>query len=484
MKRKILTWELAAIIGIAVIQSWLLFFQPVIGMADNGDFLRIMKTVGLDYIDTTLSYSDKYFGWFIRELAMKGMGLGGYVSTSLVPVTLAKGLSWLFNGGIFDMRFLAVLYMLLFMAGAWLLLRYNRQKSPLVKGLMAVLFVIIFADIGYSAYFNSLYSEPMALVSMLLTLGFVTALLKRAQPMPLYLAGFVVSAVFLVGSKVQNAPVGILLALLCLRLALLKKGGSWRRYTAAFAVLLVLVSVGIYKSLPYEIRIINQYQTVFYGVLKDSPAPVEDLRELGLPEKLAINAGTNYFEEAPLDQHDPVFAEEYYPRFSHMKVALFYLKHPQRFYQKLEVAAENGMTLQPTYLGNFEKSEGLEPGALSSEFSLWSQFKHNVLPNKLWFIAGVFLAYFLVLIRSYLDAFRIRDRIYLEVLAGIGLVGLFQFVTPIIGDGEADLGKHLFGFNVAFDLMLWISAVWAGNKLWALLSAKGNASPSRPSQAG
>lgn len=463
------TAELAAVLASAGVLAWLLFFKPVVGMADNGDFLRIMGTIGLDYPDPSLSFSDKYFGWFIRELAMKDMGLGGYATTSLVPVLAAKGLAWLLNGGVFDMRFLALLYVLLFLYGTWLLLRHNKRRSPLVNAAAAILFVILFADIGYSAYYNSLYSEPTAFVFLLLTLGFVTRILRRPHPDTRSLVGFGICAVFLIGAKVQNAPIGLLLALFSLRLAGLRQGGGWRKRCLWLAGILAVVSLATYFSLPREIKIINQYQTVFYGVLKDSPTPERDLEELGLPVKLAVNAGTNYFEGAPISQRDPVFDREYYPRFSHLKVGLFYLKHPDRFLDKMELAAEQGMTIRPYYLGGFEKSEGLKAGELSYAFSFWSEFKHRVLPNKLWFIAGVFVAYYIVLVSRYLQAFRARDRMYLEVLAGIGLVALFQFVTPVIGDGEADLAKHLFGFNVSFDLMLLVSAVWLVEKLWGLL---------------
>ncbi|MNC62237.1 hypothetical protein D3C75_1122420 [compost metagenome] len=35
----------------------------------------------------------------------------------------------------------------------------------------------------------------------------------------------------------------------------------------------------------------------------------------------------------------------------------------------------------------------------------------------------------------------------------LGLIGLFSFLVPILGDGRADIGKHLFLFNVSFDMM-------------------------------
>ncbi|MDF2925608.1 MAG: rane protein [Paenibacillaceae bacterium] len=460
MLRKFIKAEYGAVLAAAAVLGWLLFAKPVVGMADNGDFLRIMGTVGLQYTDNGLTYGQKYFGWFIREFAISEVGLGGYVSTSLVLVFLAKGLSWLLlDGGRFDMRLLALVYGLLFLTGAWLAIKYNKRRSAWVNGLAALLFVLIFTDIGYAAYYNSLYSEPVSLVFLILSMGFATGLLRRGQPMKLFLAGFVVSSVFLIGSKVQNAPIGILLALLCLRFSALR-GGGWRKLTCSMAILLFAASVAIYVSLPKELRIINQYQTVFFGILKDSPTVEQDLRELGLPEKFAVNAGTNYFDKAAINQKDPVFANEFYPVFSHGKVIKFYLNHPMRLYEKLEVAAGNGMNNRPPYLGGFEQSEGFRAGELPDAFNLWNKFKLEVLPNKLWFIAAVFAAYYLVLARRYLESFQIRQRLYLEVLAAIGLGALILFVTPVIGDGEADLVKHLFGFNICFDLMLWISAFW------------------------
>ena len=52
------------------------------------------------------------------------------------------------------------------------------------------------------------------------------------------------------------------------------------------------------------------------------------------------------------------------------------------------------------------------------------------------------------------------------IIAVISLQGLFKnvtmisFIVPIIGDGEADLSKHLFMFDVCFDMMLVSSVIW------------------------
>lgn len=465
MKRFWLKAEWLAVAAAVPILVVVLFLKPVIGLADNGDFQRIMMGTGLEYLDDELSYEDKYFGYFIRQFRMTEPGFGGYVSTQWIPVFLAKGLSGLVHPGIFDMRALAAIYGGLLLAALWLLIRVNKGERPWANVLLALLGIVLFVDVGYLAYFNSLYGEPLSFVFLLLSFGFATALVRRERPSVALLAGFFLAALFLAGAKVQNAPVGVLLALLGLRFLVLRKDKGWRRLVVIFSSVLLLVSVALYVALPKEIRIINQYQTVFYGVLKDSPTPEQDLRELGIPEKFAVNAGTNYFEEAPIDQQDPVFAEEYYPNFSHLKVALFYLKHPGRLVDKLEVSANQGMTIRPYYLGNYEQSSGKPAGSVAERFGWWSAWKREAVPNKLWFVALAFVAYFAVVWLEWRLAKDVRKKLYAEVFGFLGIVALIQFVLPVIGDGEADLAKHLFGFNVAFDLMLWAGAGWLLNRV-------------------
>ena len=40
-------------------------------------------------------------------------------------------------------------------------------------------------------------------------------------------------------------------------------------------------------------------------------------------------------------------------------------------------------------------------------------------------------------------------------LAAIALIGLCQYPMPILANGEADVGKQLFMFNVTFDVSIW-----------------------------
>jgi len=447
---------LAALAAAAIIIA-ILFTKPFVGVADNGDFPRLMGMAGI-YHQADEPRADKYFSYAHSVFAYGSWFGGGYVSSQALLVAAASLVGKLWDGQWFHIRVLGAMYGLLLGLAYYLLVRFGKSGRPLADLAAAAALVFIFTDIGYIAYFNSFFGEPYSLVTLLLTVAFAIGVIRQEHRGRGLLTAFFAAALLLATSKIQNAPIGVLLGLLAFRFMTLRNETRWRRTAAFFGAALIVCSAVMYAAAPQELKHINLYQTVFYGILKDSPDPAADLRELGLPESLAVNAGTNYFEAGTtIPQDDPRLESDFYARVSHADVALFYLRHPGRFVQKLERAAENGMTIRPYYLGNFEKAEGKAPGAMAFAFSGWSEFKRGVLPNRLWLVGSFFAAYYLALAAAYLRRPDKRDRILLELGAAIGLIGAFAFIVPLIGDGEADLGKHLFLFNVVFDLMVLIS---------------------------
>jgi len=458
--------EKGAVLVCAGLLVWLVMLHPAIGVADNGDFLRIMRTVGLDYLQADESFEDKYFRFFHLQYAFHQMGLGGYISTQLIVVGAATLVGHIFSS-VFDIRLLGSFYIALFLAGMYLLLRYSGLKQPAVRLVAALLFVFVFADVGYAAYYNSLFGEPVTFVFALLTGGFAFVLAAAERPSRWLLAGFFVCAVMLAGSKLQNAPVGFAIALLGFRLVQLREDRSWRRATFIGSALLVLLSAATYFAAPKELRVINQYQTVFYGIVKDSPDPQQDLRELGIDPSLASLAGTDYFTpRSGMQPDDPQMKTLFYDKISHAKVALFYAKHPARFLQKLDRAAESGMYNRPMYLGNYAKSAGHEPGAVTHTFGWWSKFKLK-LPHSFAAVFLFFAAYVLTAVVLRLRSADRRGKLLAELFLVLALVGAIAMMVPLIGDGEADLSKHLFLYEVCFDAMVVSAVVFVFNRIVA-----------------
>jgi hypothetical protein len=407
------------------------------------------------------TYKDRYFGYIHSQYSMHAVNIGGYISSEIIILLLATLLAKIFStNGLFDIRILAMIYAVVFLFAMYWLLKLNKYKEQWKNIIIAILFIIVFADVGYSSFFNSFFGEPVSFTFMLLTLAAVHILLNKIKPSSWILIFFFFAAFFLVGAKVQNAPLGILLALFTLRFWHLRADRTWKTLVLTVSVMLVVISAVVYVSVPNGIKQANQYQTVFYGILKDSPNPKKDLTELGINPELAVNAGTNYFTKNPvIKQQAPIMKEQYYPNIDHKKVAMFYLKHPMRFISKLEVAADRSMA-NTSYLGSYEKKANLGYGAISHTFNAWNKFKRVYIPNTLIFITLFILAYFFILIMKYYRTKERKQRIYLELYLLIGLMAVISFIVPIIGDGEADFSKHLFMFYLCFDLMFVTSVIW------------------------
>lgn len=465
--------EWLMVIAAAAILLPLLFFSPI-GVANNGDFYRIMLAGGIDFADPGESYRDKYFGFFHSLYHYGPFSTGSYISSQIILVFIAGMIGRLVDSQQFDIRILSLLYAILHTAALFILVKYNKQRSVIFNTVLIASLSLVFLDIGYIAYFNSFFGEAVTLIFMLLTFGLALAVTRSDKPSIWLLTAFFLSAVCLIGTKLQNAPIGLLLLLLGLRFWKLRTDRAWRRTVWVWSAVLLLATVTMYAAAPNALKHINLYQTVFFGVLKDSPDPAADLRELGLPEAFKVNAGTNFFQaDTVIRQDDPRILEAL-KNISHEDVLLYYVKHPDRFIQKLKRAAQNGMSIRPLYLGSYEKGAGKPYGAVSYTYSGWSTFKQKHMPNNLGFVAVFAAVYLVILGAEYVRRRRsVQQRLYMEVLLVLALAGMFGFAVPLVGDGEADLGKHLFLFNVCFDMMITVSVLYVVQRVLKLLPVKG-----------
>lgn len=468
MKRLLKPEFLISLAGCGII-IYLLFVAPFIGVADNGDFLRMMNTIGLNYYHATESYTDQFFNYSHSRFSYEGLFKGFYPSSQIILVLIPRLIGGVVHGSFFDIRLLGAVYAILLLTATWLLVKYNARGSYIAGLLLGAAILFVFYDIGYLAYFNSLFGEPVSMVAMLLTFALGLRLTSQKNPTTKGLTLFFIAILFLVTSKIQNAPIGIAFALIFLRFMTLDGAGKWKKLALRFSIAICLVSIVSYMAAPKELKHINLYQTVFFGILNESPDVKGDLQDLGLPERLEVLAGTNYFQtDTAIKQDDPSLGPDFYSRVSHKDVLFFYLKHPGRLIDNMKYAASNSMAIRPYYLGNYEKSENKPAGALSYTYSAWSQFKNKHVPHTLGFLTIFYVLYFGGAIFEYFRSRDARKRVTGELLMLLGLIGLFSFLVPILGDGRADIGKHLFLFNVCFDMMVVVMFGWIVHKVMGM----------------
>ena len=451
--KKIIKTESVAVLAMAVILICLFFVPPQAGVADNGDFERVMSATGMKSF--SMPFADQFYDYanFTYEKQPIFLwGSGFYATTHILPIRIARLFQW---GSIFDTRVLAVVYSLLFLLGMFLIIRNTKQKSWIANSLLAVLAVFVLCDSTQTVYFNSFYGEAASYCGLLLMLG-CALILVNGKVNGKTLLAFFLSAFLFFGSKLQYTLLSIFMILFLLPLFLAYP--KYRRQIVAGLLTVVLITGAIYFIAPPQLGKDTQYNSVFYGILKDSPDVAGDLKSLGLPAEYAVLAGTNaYTPNPPIDVKSLQFEQNFYEAVGRGTVIRFYLTHPARFIEKLQLTTQNAFDNTLGMMGNFQKKDGMEPHRLNHFFTAYNTVRKTVFPNDFWFLFGYYLLYFILLVFLFIKKKNTRQGVAL--LGFIMLLGIAQFPLPILGNGEADIAKQLFIFNVTFDISL-LAAVW------------------------
>ena len=446
----------ALLLGIGIL-TVILFIPPYIGMADNGDFPRILSSGGIAPLNDSYTYEEKYFKYAHSQYDYGRFGLD-YASSQAIVVFIAGVIGRIWNVDHFDMHVLGVIYSLILLVTLTVFIRAARGQLWL-QCLLAAGMLFVFFDIGYTAYFQSFYGEPVSLLSLLLAIGAALLIVKQPRPAIWMLYVLFAAAWMLSTSKLQNAGIGLVVTIYYLTLYRIRSDRVWKYTVAGGCIIMIASTVSMYAFGPKELKQINLYQTIFYGILKDSADPALDLRDLGIPEKYQVLAGTNYFQnDTVIPQDSPDLYRDVYSRLGHVDIVKYYATHPSRIVDKLQAAARNASFIRPYYLGNYELSAGKPPGTMSFTYGIWSEGKKKWIPSSLMFYG---LSYVVIGILIAYEWFRCRiKRNLLKVVLLIGGMSIMAVAIPLIGDGEADLGKHLFLFNATFDMLLISVGCW------------------------
>lgn len=450
----------AAIAAAAAILTVELLVPPIVGLADNGDFEKVMGPVGFQYRET--AFDAKYLRYVVQDFAIAPPGWyrSGYRTSEILIAGLARRIAMIFAPhGPFDIRVLGALHILLFLTALFLLLTSCRDLAPAAQWLAAALLVFFFTDVGYAGPFNSFYSQTASLLFLLLTVGAGALAIERGRLSgSLVLVYFVCAALF-VASKPQESIHGPLLAVFGLRLGGAPHVPLWRRPVAWLAAVLCVFSLWYYRETPREsIRNVGLFHTFFMEILPHSPDAGRDLDELGLDRELLKYSGTNaYAPGAPLA--DPVFAARFFDRFDYGSLIRFYLARPARLIKRLHRGAPSAFRLRTWRLGNYTADSGFAPNAMTSRFGWWSGLRLGLLTRAdacLILLLGGSAA---ACAAGYRHASR-RGRLFREGLCLLALMAVLEYLVCALADYLGDLGRHLYVFQAICDLILVADAAW------------------------
>lgn len=429
---------------------WLLLVNPIAGIADNGDFNRALMPNYMTVPDDVV-----YFDLVTEEYTIINplpIIYPSYVNAHILPVMTAKMLNVLtYSREVFNIRFMSAVYIMLFAVAMCLILRGFKLKKLWQNVLLFSLFVFMFANSGNALYFGSLYAEPAAFVFFLAAAGCLRLCVKSDKPcFGMYIAFLVFAALFF-GSKMQYAPLAVLLIPLSVYAVRIFR----ERKTAIITVTVVgcVACLMFYICQPSYLDNVTTYNAVFRGIVTDEES-AEYLDELGLPKEYAALAGTGAFDdEHPIDIYSDEFNENFYEKMSKGKLVKFYLTHPLFFINTLEENAKSCYLNQPKYLGNRTASYSAEKVTFDG-LQHYCDFKLKFFPKNFWCIAA-----FLALYAAWL-VFRFKrgskgERLWTVFLMMLIVFATVQYVLPTVGDGGADLAKQLYMFNISLDFLLF-----------------------------
>ena len=457
-----ITPELATFVFIIVIGMYILLVKPIIGVADNGDFYRIISQNNLYHLSQ--NDEDIMFGYFNREYGIYKYAnetTSTLFSTQSIFIKLAIYISKIFNNNnIFDIRFLSMILLLLHGIAAYLLVKvFTRDiKSQKFKYIIAILYIFIFCDIGYIAYFNSFYGEGIMIACFLLSVGILLYIIKFNKLNLVNLILFSIFSLLLFGSKQQLAPIGVLAAMLIIRLGSITKIKNIKIISIVIGVLFILSSALLYKSIKGDFDYMNRFHAITRGALMKGQNPEKVLKDFGIDSSYSLLKGTNFYEKVPsINPNDERLKNEFYKNYSIQSVFIYYLRNPKQFISTLKLGIENAYTIRPEAMGNYEKSEGKAYGDKSYFFSGWSSIKDTILFKTSGFMILFLIIYFSYSFKRYKKNSYTKDSngcMFEEAYLYIFLTGFSQIVISVVGAGDADIAKHEFLYNLSFDLMI------------------------------
>jgi hypothetical protein len=420
-----------------------------IGIANNGDFGKVYAWLCLaprgaatnfihfqpDYVWSARNYWNSPYHSVESSL--------GWLATRLAGAT--------HEGAAFDIRWLGATHVALCLAAFGILLAglrvTLRGRGAMAQAAAALVPLLVFTDVCYTAYLNSFYMDAAALCGLLLMAAAAVWMTASTAPRAAPLFVFALAALLFVTSKTQHAVwMGLPAALLIAR------GAQWnsRRWRAlgwSAAGLVLLAGTGMLRSMDGSYRGEAMFNVLFFRL---GPAGA-DLQSLGVkPEELRYRGMHSYMPGAPTA--DAAWSEEFGRRTGFGRLAGWYARHPGSTLGFLaETLTEGAAEMRPVNLGNFRAPDGRAPGAHTQRFAVWSNIRSGLLRRWPWHMVAwyaVFLAGCLV------SGSPLR-----WVAMGIAALGAGEFAVAALGD-SLDAGRHLFLFHAATDLTVCFAAGW------------------------
>ncbi len=396
---------------------WQLWIPPFTGLADNGDFAKVIGRWGL--VPASPSEQDTFHFW-IREWKRDAGRV--WVSEYWGVEVLLAGVALLWeSGGRFDMRWMGLVHAALYGCFAWLVA--GKLGKNWVAGIVAVL---AFGDAAYVTYFQSFYFDTAAVLGLMILMAAWWA----ENP-----AGMCGGAALLALSKGPHAPAVLLLAVLLLA------ARKWAWWPAAG--ILALGGLFMLSRTTPEYQATAYYNLAFFKLGPRDPQALDALKIRTEDRRLL---GTHAFEPTSPAQ-DARWLRAFFPKGGYGNVLRYYASKPAVAASVMwDDLRQEAKQIRAENLGNYERATGKRYCTLSLSFGWWSAGKSWLFAVARW---HVFL--FVPLAAAILW----REKKLRWLMAGLLAVGGYEFAVATLADA-LETYRHLLLFHLAYD---WLAVL-------------------------
>ena len=453
IRGRALEWSATALLALLI--GFQILGPSPVGLADNGDFPKILGPEGI--WPSAGSEQDRY-RYFNPEYVVRDDRFYDVHIYSLerVFVRLAKFVALIvLPPGTFDLRILGVLHGVVLIAAGWLFFRATRGSPGWVRTGVATLVIFILSDIQYVQFLNTAYMDASAVVFCLLTLAVAANALRESHPVwPLAFA--LSSGLFLI-SKLQHAVCALALVLFCAAMMLRKSAPVRSRYLWLVPVAAILLAFNyIARKTPADFRADSVFGVVF-GKL--APRDSQALSYFGFwPDDAKYTGLRNAFVDGS-PMKDPAYRGYLLDRVPARKLAAYYLSHPAIVWDIVRTdLAAFGWDPSVRRLGKLRRLDNPQERAQPAAFGWWSKWKAALLraaPLVPLILIGAVLLINAVLVRSTWTA---------PLLVLGSLMALLSLFVATLGD-SSETERHLILYHVATDFIVTLLIV-SGIFVW------------------
>lgn len=441
---------------------FLIIVPPYIGIANNGDFQRLMLPVGLDYVDDPWlpeNYGDSFFNYVTNNFHYVAVQDTGWHQIFEIFPLIAIGLSnKIPDGGIFDIRYLGVVNAAVYLFAAYVLIKLVKKIDGYLSYVLLFMSLLILGDAYVIQFFNSFYTEIGSVSAILLLWGMLiysflfVAKQKKSKKIMFVILDSVV-AIFAILSKKQD--VLIIVPIILIMILLLKRFEATLIHKAIWVIVFCGLAVFLFSNNSgAENRTFAN--VILKDILSNSDAPSEHLNRIGFSEDeidiVMTAVGETIFTEAGSNVWSK-FADKFTIS-NEIKI----ISREPKIVVRMMFKRSSSLFADDEGLGNYMKESGASPKEKTDENRAWSHIKSHIYISSFpFYCIIVSLALILVAVginSKYLN-FIPKDLFWIYLVLPIS--NILRFITVILGDSSHDDCKHFFSLNFEFDFIFIVN---------------------------